>query len=117
MPIPTGCASRPSPSSVAGLRDVPAVTHDGVAVSHNMNAGLLVDMAKLTASGADGIGRYRTDYAREVWVGAVMATVRQQRLKKLPMAAYAQMAAIVFSQIKIAADQSARRPPSGVTAM
>ena len=45
----------------AALRDVPAVTRDGVAISININAGLLVDMPHLHDSGADGIGLYRTE--------------------------------------------------------
>jgi phosphotransferase system enzyme I (PtsP) len=45
----------------AALRNVPAVTKDGVAISININAGLLVDMSHLHDSGADGIGLYRTE--------------------------------------------------------
>jgi phosphotransferase system enzyme I (PtsP) len=45
----------------AALRNVPAVTRDGVAISININAGLLVDMPHLHDSGADGIGLYRTE--------------------------------------------------------
>jgi phosphotransferase system, enzyme I, PtsP len=43
------------------LRDRPAVTKDGVRISVNMNAGLLVDMPHLAESGADGVGLYRTE--------------------------------------------------------
>jgi len=43
------------------LRDVPAVTKDGVKVALNMNAGLLVDMPHLAESGADGVGLFRTE--------------------------------------------------------
>jgi phosphotransferase system enzyme I (PtsP) len=45
----------------AALRDVPAITKDGVAISININAGLLVDLPHLHESGADGIGLYRTE--------------------------------------------------------
>jgi phosphotransferase system, enzyme I, PtsP len=45
----------------AALRNVPAVTKDGVAISININAGLLVDIPHLHDSGADGIGLYRTE--------------------------------------------------------
>lgn len=44
-----------------GLRDRPAVTRDGVAVSLLLNAGLLVDMARLADSRAEGVGLYRTE--------------------------------------------------------
>jgi len=45
----------------AKLRDLPAVTRDGVQVKLMMNAGLLLDMQHLHDSGADGIGLYRTE--------------------------------------------------------
>ncbi|HVO13584.1 MAG TPA: phosphoenolpyruvate--protein phosphotransferase [Alphaproteobacteria bacterium] len=45
----------------ARLRDLPAVTRDGVAVSLQLNAGLLMDVENLKESGADGIGLYRTE--------------------------------------------------------
>ncbi|MGH7092798.1 MAG: phosphoenolpyruvate--protein phosphotransferase, partial [Stellaceae bacterium] len=43
------------------LRDAPAVTRDGVAVSLLLNAGLLIDLAQLSASGAEGVGLFRTE--------------------------------------------------------
>jgi phosphotransferase system, enzyme I, PtsP len=43
------------------LRDKPAVTTDGVRVSLNINAGLLVDLPHLHDSGAEGVGLYRTE--------------------------------------------------------
>ena len=43
------------------LRDRPAVTKDGVRISLQMNAGLVVDMPHLAESGADGVGLYRTE--------------------------------------------------------
>ncbi len=45
----------------AALRDLPAVTKDGVAISLNINAGLIVDMPHLHESGAEGVGLYRTE--------------------------------------------------------
>ena len=43
------------------LRDRPAITKDGVRISLQINAGLLVDMPHLAESGADGVGLYRTE--------------------------------------------------------
>ncbi|MGF1650803.1 MAG: phosphoenolpyruvate--protein phosphotransferase [Hyphomicrobiaceae bacterium] len=43
------------------LRDVPAVSKDGVRVELHLNAGLMVDMPNLIESGADGIGLFRTE--------------------------------------------------------
>jgi phosphotransferase system enzyme I (PtsP) len=45
----------------AALRDLPAVTRDGIAISLNINAGLIVDMPHLHESGAEGVGLYRTE--------------------------------------------------------
>jgi len=43
------------------LRDKPAVTKDGVDISLQMNAGLLMDLPQLELSGAQGIGLFRTE--------------------------------------------------------
>jgi phosphotransferase system enzyme I (PtsP) len=45
----------------ATLRDTPAETRDGVAVSLLLNAGLLLDVAQLSATGAEGVGLFRTE--------------------------------------------------------
>jgi phosphotransferase system enzyme I (PtsP) len=43
------------------LRDVPAVTRDGVAIDLHMNAGLLVDLLHLGETGAISVGLFRTE--------------------------------------------------------
>ena len=43
------------------LRDVPAVTKDGVHIGLHMNAGLLVDLPHLDETGAESIGLFRTE--------------------------------------------------------
>jgi phosphotransferase system, enzyme I, PtsP len=48
-------------AAYAALRELPAVTRDGTRISINMNAGLLMELDQLEASGADGIGLYRTE--------------------------------------------------------
>jgi phosphotransferase system enzyme I (PtsP) len=45
----------------AAQRDLPAITKDGLAISLNINAGLIVDMPHLHESGAEGVGLYRTE--------------------------------------------------------
>ncbi|MCB1379220.1 MAG: phosphoenolpyruvate--protein phosphotransferase [Alphaproteobacteria bacterium] len=45
----------------AALRDLPAISRDGVRIELNINAGLIVDLPHLHDSGADGIGLYRTE--------------------------------------------------------
>ncbi len=42
-------------------RDLPAVTRDGIEISLNLNAGLLLDMPNLAGTNAAGIGLYRTE--------------------------------------------------------
>ncbi|HEY1943642.1 MAG TPA: phosphoenolpyruvate--protein phosphotransferase [Roseiarcus sp.] len=43
------------------LRDVPAVTTDGVEIGLHMNAGLLIDLPHLEEAGAQSIGLFRTE--------------------------------------------------------
>ena len=43
------------------LRNVPAVTRDGVAIDLHLNAGLLVDVPHLAETGAQSIGLFRTE--------------------------------------------------------
>ena len=46
----------------AKLRDVPAVTLDGTRITVLTNAGLAVDLENLDATGAEGIGLFRTEF-------------------------------------------------------
>lgn len=48
-------------AAFAALRDLPAVTLDGVKIDLNINAGLLMDVPQISATGAAGIGLYRTE--------------------------------------------------------
>jgi phosphotransferase system enzyme I (PtsP) len=43
------------------LRDVPAVTRDGIEITLHMNAGLLVDLPHVEETGAASIGLFRTE--------------------------------------------------------
>jgi phosphotransferase system, enzyme I, PtsP len=45
-----------------GLRDLPAVTTDGVAVTLSANIGLISDVRVATLHGAEGVGLYRTEF-------------------------------------------------------
>ena len=44
------------------LRDVPAITLDGTRITVLTNAGLAVDLENLDATGAEGIGLFRTEF-------------------------------------------------------
>ena len=43
------------------IADLPSISRDGVVISVNMNAGMMIDMPHLHDCGADGIGLYRTE--------------------------------------------------------
>lgn len=43
------------------LRDLPSTTVDGVSISLNLNAGLLVDLSHVSETNADGVGLFRTE--------------------------------------------------------
>jgi phosphotransferase system enzyme I (PtsP) len=47
----------------AALRDLPAVTRDGVPIRLMLNVGLALELAQLDATGAEGIGLFRTEIA------------------------------------------------------
>ncbi len=60
----------------AAVRDLPAVTRDGVHIKLMMNAGLMLDMEHLKESGADGIGLFRTEL--QFMIGETMPRLADQ---------------------------------------
>ncbi|HWY66048.1 MAG TPA: phosphoenolpyruvate--protein phosphotransferase, partial [Rhizomicrobium sp.] len=60
----------------AAVRDLPAVTRDGVPIRLMMNAGLEFDMPQLAQSGADGIGLFRTEL--QFMIGETMPRLADQ---------------------------------------
>jgi phosphotransferase system, enzyme I, PtsP len=48
-------------TEASALRDVPSITSDGLAVALHLNCGLLIDLPHLDATGAEGVGLYRTE--------------------------------------------------------
>lgn len=60
----------------ASVRDLPAVTKDGVLIKLMMNAGLLIDMPHLAESGADGVGLFRTEL--QFMIGQTMPRLADQ---------------------------------------
>ncbi|WP_432770054.1 MAG: phosphoenolpyruvate--protein phosphotransferase [Sphingopyxis sp.] len=66
-------------ANLASLRDMPAVTLDGVPIELMINAGLREDIAALDLTGARGIGLFRTEF--QFLVSATLPSrERQQRL-------------------------------------
>ncbi|HEX2553729.1 MAG TPA: phosphoenolpyruvate--protein phosphotransferase [Microvirga sp.] len=68
------------------LRDLPAVTRDGVEVTLHLNAGLLVDLPHLEETGASGVGLFRTELQFMIAERMPSAT-EQQALYKAVFAA------------------------------
>jgi phosphotransferase system, enzyme I, PtsP len=60
----------------AALRELPAVTRDGVPIRLMMNAGLKLDMPQLEVSGADGVGLFRTEL--QFMIGETMPRLADQ---------------------------------------
>src|SRR3546814_13282588 len=66
-------------ADLAALRDLPAVTRDGIAIELMINAGLREDIAALDLTGACGIGLFRTEF--QFLVSATLPPrERQQRI-------------------------------------
>ncbi|MDP3781313.1 MAG: putative PEP-binding protein, partial [Sphingopyxis sp.] len=66
-------------ANLASLRDLPAITKDGVPIELMINAGLREDVAALDLTGACGIGLFRTEF--QFLVSATLPSRdRQQRL-------------------------------------
>ncbi|MAK63034.1 MAG: phosphoenolpyruvate--protein phosphotransferase [Ponticaulis sp.] len=61
----------------AAIRDLPAVTQDGVKIELLMNAGLGIDVGNLDASGAEGIGLFRTEF--QFLVSETLPSLTEQR--------------------------------------
>ncbi len=67
----------------ARIKHLPAVTRDGVDVTLNMNAGLMVDVENLQDSGAENIGLFRTELQFMVAARMPRETEQLQVYKKV----------------------------------
>ncbi len=96
-------ATRAAEIRHAGLRDLPAVSLDGISVSLNLNAGLLVDLAQLDRTGADGVGLYRTEIG--FMVRPRYPTVAEQTLMYRQVLAIADSRPVVFRTLDAGGDK------------
>jgi phosphotransferase system enzyme I (PtsP) len=87
----------------AKLRNVPPVTKDGVRISLNMNAGLLVDLPHLYQSGADGIGLYRTEL--QFMVASKFPKMSEQQAAYSRVLDEAQGRRVVFRSLDVGGDK------------
>jgi phosphotransferase system enzyme I (PtsP) len=84
-------------------KDLPAVTLDDVAISININAGLLVDLHNFSETGADGIGLYRTEIP--FMVRSDLPNVESQRQIYAKVLEYAAGRPVVFRTLDIGGDK------------
>ncbi|MEM1132195.1 MAG: phosphoenolpyruvate--protein phosphotransferase [Pseudomonadota bacterium] len=91
-------------ASFAALRDLPAVTKDGVPITLMVNAGLRDDVGALSLTGADGIGLFRTEF--QFLVSATLPRrERQLRLYRDVLDAAGDKP-VVFRTVDIGGDKS-----------
>ncbi len=88
----------------AALRDLPAVTKDGVPITLMINAGLRDDVAALDTTGAEGIGLFRTEFQFLV-SSALPRRERQTRLYRDVLEAAGQRP-VVFRTLDIGGDKA-----------
>ncbi|TZG24670.1 phosphoenolpyruvate--protein phosphotransferase [Sphingomonas montanisoli] len=88
----------------AAMRDLPAITKDGVRIELMVNAGLRDDMAALDVTGADGVGLFRTEF--QFLVSATLPQrERQQRLYREVLDAAGDRP-VIFRTVDIGGDKA-----------
>jgi phosphotransferase system enzyme I (PtsP) len=88
----------------AAVKDLPPVTKDGARVAVMVNAGLRDDVAALSATGADGIGLFRTEF--QFLVSATLPRREaQQRLYRAVLDA-ADGKPVIFRTVDVGGDKS-----------
>ena len=85
------------------LRDVPAVTRDGVAIDLQINAGLLVDLPHLDETGAGGVGLFRTEL--QFMIAEAMPSAAQQLALYRSVLAAADGRPVTFRTLDIGGDK------------
>jgi phosphotransferase system enzyme I (PtsP) len=85
------------------LRDVPAITRDGIEVTLQLNAGLLVDLPHLQETGAAGVGLFRTEL--QFMVAERMPTASEQQALYRTVFQAAEGLPITFRTLDIGGDK------------
>ncbi len=86
------------------MKDTSPVTRDGERISLHINAGLLVDMPQLDASGADGIGLFRTEL--QFMVSRTLPRLERQRQMYRSILEQAGRRPVVFRLLDVGGDKS-----------
>jgi phosphotransferase system enzyme I (PtsP) len=87
----------------AALRDRPSATGDGVRVRLMLNVGLDLELAQLDHTGADGIGRFRTEIA--MLARGAMADVAEQAVIYARVLDAAGERPVLFRTLDLGADK------------
>lgn len=90
-------------AAYAALKDLPAVTLDGVQISVNINAGLLIDLQHLAETDIDGVGLYRTEVP--FMVRPELPDVETQRQIYHKVLEYAGPKPVVFRTLDVGGDK------------
>ena len=86
------------------LKDKPALTRDGQRIELHINAGLLMDMPSLSASGADGVGLFRTEL--QFMVSATMPRLERQIQMYRDIVVEAKGRPVVFRTLDVGGDKA-----------
>lgn len=85
------------------LRNKPSVTKDGVEITLQMNAGLLVDLPHLAEAGAAGVGLFRTEL--QFMVASSFPRMREQQLQYEQVLDAADGKPVTFRSLDIGGDK------------
>ncbi|WP_417687885.1 phosphoenolpyruvate--protein phosphotransferase [Roseibium sp.] len=85
------------------LRNKPSVTKDGIEISLQMNAGLLVDLPHLAEAGAAGVGLFRTEL--QFMVASAFPRMREQQAQYEQVLAAAEGKPVTFRSLDIGGDK------------
>ncbi|WP_417670284.1 phosphoenolpyruvate--protein phosphotransferase [Roseibium sp.] len=85
------------------LRNKPSVTKDGLEISLQMNAGLLVDLPHLAEAGAAGVGLFRTEL--QFMVASSFPRMREQQMQYEQVLDAADGKPVTFRSLDIGGDK------------
>ncbi len=85
------------------LRDKPSVTKDGVDITLQMNAGLLIDLPHLDEAGAAGVGLFRTEL--QFMVASSFPKMREQQEQYSQVLDIAEGRPVTFRSLDIGGDK------------
>ena len=90
----------------AAIRDLKAATKDGVEIKLMMNAGLGLDVDNLDASGAEGIGLFRTEF--QFLVSETLPTLKEQQTYYQKVVETAGSRPVLFRTLDLGGDKILR---------